>query len=537
MALLRIISFCTSLLLLSICASAQDGQGLVSCLQQKGITNLTTSTSSSAYDSLLRFSLQNLRFTEPGVRKPYVLILPYKREQVVESVRCCIKHGWQIVVRSGGHSYEGLSSTSDAPNFAIIDLINLDRVTVDIKSTTAWAEAGATVGQLYSAIAGVTTDYGFPAGVCPTMGTGGHFSGGGLSLLSRKYGLAADNIIDALLVDANGNLLDRKKMGEDLFWAIRGGGGGSWGVVIAWKVRLVRVPRKVTVFNVHRTGRNQVTDLVHRWQSIAPNFVQDLFIRAVISGTQLQSGQKDIKLTFNGMYLGPLDQLLKLAKKSFPEMGIVAGDCEETSWIGSISYTAFTTTSQLDNRNNSNKSYFKAKSDFVTSPISPSGLEGAWKFLEEEINSYIIFTPLGGRMYEIASWESPFPHRKGYLYNIQYQVTWSDSSKASGFIDWIRRFYTYMTPHVSKNPRGAYVNYLDLDLGTAANGTASVAEARAWCDQYFRGNFERLVKVKTKFDPNNVFRNSQSIPVDKSDISLALLSIPVDKSDISVVLL
>ncbi|GLJ22084.1 hypothetical protein SUGI_0413960 [Cryptomeria japonica] len=251
----------------------------------------------------------------------------------------------EIVVLSGGHSYEGLSSTSDAPNFAIIDLINLDRVTVDMKSKTAWAEAGATVGQLYSAIAGVTTDYGFPAGVCPTMGTGGHFSGGGLSLLSRKYGLAANNIIDALLVDANGNLLDRKKMGEDLFWAIRGGGGGSWGVVIAWKVRLVRVPRKVTVFNVHRTGRNQVTDLVHRWQSIAPYFEQDLFIRAVISGTQLQSGQKDIKLTFNGMYLGPLDQLLKLAKKSFPEMGIVAGECEEKSWMGSISCTAFTTTS------------------------------------------------------------------------------------------------------------------------------------------------------------------------------------------------
>ncbi|GLJ22081.1 hypothetical protein SUGI_0413930 [Cryptomeria japonica] len=515
MASLRIISLCTALLLLSICASAQDGQGLISCLQQKGITNVTTSNSSSAYDSLLRFSLQNLRYTEPSVRKPYVLILPYKREQVVDSVRCCIQHGWQIVVRSGGHSYEGLSSTSDSPNFAIIDLINFDHVTVDMKSKTAWAEAGATVGQLYSAIAGVTTDYGFPAGVCPTMGTGGHFSGGGMSLLSRKYGLAADNIIDAVLVDANGKLLDRKSMGEDLFWALRGGSGGSWGVVVAWKVRLVSVPRKVTVFNVHRTGRSKVTDLVYRWQSIAPYLERDFFIRTVISGTQLQSGEKDVTLTFNGMYLGPLDQLLKVANESFPEMGIVAGDCEETDWIGSISYTAYTSTSQLANRTNSGKNYFKAKSDFVSSPISPSGLEGAWKFLEEELNGYVIFAPLGGRMYEIPSWEIPFPHRKGYLYNIQYQVTWSDSSKDSGFIDWIRRFYTYMTPHVSKNPRGAYVNYLDLDLGTAVNGTASVAEARAWGEKYFGGNFDRLVKVKTKFDPNNVFRNSQSIPVNK----------------------
>ncbi|GLJ18419.1 hypothetical protein SUGI_0326400 [Cryptomeria japonica] len=511
MSLLRIIS----LLVFSICAFAQDGQELISCLEQEGITNLTTSTSSPDFDSLLRFSLQNLRYTEPGVRKPYMLIMPQEREQVVDSVRCCIKNSWQIVVRSGGHSYEGLSSTSDASNFAIIDLINFDHVTVDMKSKTAWVEAGATVGQLYSAIASTTADYGFPAGVCPTMGTGGHLSGGGMSFLSRKYGLAADNIIDALLVDANGNLVDRNSMGEDLFWALRGGGGGSWGVVVAWKVGLVRVPSKVTVFRVYRAGRNQVTDLVYRWQSIAPLLEQDLFIRAVIDGTESQGGQKDVKITFNGMYLGPLDQLLKVASKSFPEMGMVAGDCMETSWIDSISYAAYTTTSQLVSRTNSDKNYFKAKSDFVTKPIPPSGLEGAWEFLGEELNGYILLTPLGGRMYEIPSSEIPFPYRAGYLYSIQYQVTWKDGSKDSAYIDWMRRFYDYMTPYVSESPRGSYVNNVDLDLGTAVNGTASVAEARTWGHKYFGGNFDRLVKVKTQFDPINVFRNSQGIPVNK----------------------
>ncbi|GLJ38528.1 hypothetical protein SUGI_0785150 [Cryptomeria japonica] len=71
-------------------------------------------------------------------------------------------------------------------------------------------------------------------------------------------------------------------------------------------------------------------------------------------------------------------------------MGIVGGDCEEMNWIGSIStYIAYTTMSQLANRNNSDKSYFKAKSDSVSSLISPSGLEGAWKFLEEEFNGYV----------------------------------------------------------------------------------------------------------------------------------------------------
>ncbi|GLJ18420.1 hypothetical protein SUGI_0326410 [Cryptomeria japonica] len=271
----------------------------------------------------------------------------------------------EIVVRSAGHSYEGLSSTSDASNFAVIDFINFDRVTVDMRSKTEWAEAGATVGQLYSDIASNTADYSFPAGTCPTMGTGGHCSGGGMSLLSRKYGLAADNIIDALLVDANSNLLDRKSMGEDLFWALRGGGGGSWGVVVAWKVGLVRVPSKVTVFMVFMAK---------------------------------SGGLKDIKLTFNGMYLGPLDQLLKVANKSFPEMGMVAGDCVETSWIDSISYTAGTTTDQLVSRNYTNKHYLKAKSDFVTKPLPASALEGAWEFLGEELNGYVIID--GGFMHQ-----------------------------------------------------------------------------------------------------------------------------------------
>ncbi|KAH9307198.1 hypothetical protein KI387_044413, partial [Taxus chinensis] len=153
-----------------------------------------------------------------------------------------------------------------------------------MRSKTAWVESGATLGQLYSAIAEKTARYGFPAGVCPTIGVGGHLSGGGLGLLSRKYGLSADNVVNALLVDANGKLVDREGMGEDVFWALRGGGGGSWGVVIAWKIKLVKLPPKITAFNVPRTGRNEITKLINRWQTIAPSAHEDLYIRAFVFG-------------------------------------------------------------------------------------------------------------------------------------------------------------------------------------------------------------------------------------------------------------
>ncbi|KAH9289370.1 hypothetical protein KI387_033487 [Taxus chinensis] len=484
----------------------RNPRALLSCLSESGIKNVTLRNSSS-YDWLLKFSLQNLRYAESTVPKPYALIFPGSKEQVQKSVQCCIQHRWEILARSGGHSYEGMSSTSDAPNFVIVDLMKLDGIDVDMKSKTAWVEGGATVGQLYAAIADKTSSYGFPAGVCPTVGVGGHLSGGGMGSLLRKYGLAADHVIDALLVDAKGELLDRKSMGEDLFWALRGGGGGSWGVVVSWKINLVKVPTKLTVFSISRVGNDRVTKLLNRWQAVAPYADEDLFIRAMLYG-----GQPDVRLTFNGLYLGPLHKLLELAGTIFPEMGMVSSDCNETDWVGSVIFTAlsYDISADLRNRYFSSKTYFKYKTDFVTNPISAKGLQGAWKIMEKRPNSSIVLAPLGGAMSRIPSYQLPFPHRAGYLYYIQYILDWNDSGEDTESVAWMRMFYNYMTPYVSKSPRAAYVNYLDLDLG---NGSSTVEQARSWGEKYFGDNFDRLVQVKTEFDPNNIFKNAQSIPV------------------------
>ena len=184
-----------------------------------------------------------------------------------------------------------------------------------------------------------------------------------------------------------------------------------------------------------------------------------------------------------------------------------------TYYLNSSSFTAFTNRTELRNIYNANKAYFKAKSDVVKTPVPPAGLQGAWKFLEDELSSYVIFYPMGGIMDQIPSSEIPFPHQAANLYLIQYQITWNDPSKDAKYIAWIRSLYEYMTPYVSNSPRASYVNYLDLDLGVAPNGTTTVEEARSWGEKYYVDNYDRLVKVKSRIDPYNVFRNSQSIPV------------------------
>ncbi|GKB68095.1 berberine bridge enzyme-like protein 27, partial [Tanacetum coccineum] len=200
-------------------------------------------------------------------------------------------------------------------------------------------------------------------GECPTVGIGGHFSGGGYGVLARKYGLAADNVIDTLIVDVNGWILDRGSMGEDLLWAIRGGGGARFRVILAWKMNLVYVSPIVTVFSV--------------------------------------------------------------VKERAQELRLKEKDCIEMSWIESVVYFSFSLSGEsveaLNERRPCPKHYFKVKSDYMKKPIPEEALERFLKLcLLVDENLTIFMKPHGGMMSKIAKTITPYPHRAGNLYIIQY---------------------------------------------------------------------------------------------------------------------
>jgi hypothetical protein len=100
------------------------------------------------------------------------------------------------------------------------------------------------------------------------------------------------------------------------------------------------------------------------------------------------------------------------------------------------------------------------------------------------------------------------------LWKIQYQINWNEegTEAVEYHLDLARQLYRYMTPFVSKNPRAAFLNYKDLDLGINHHGKASYIEGSAYGIKYFKGNFKRLVQIKTKVDPGNFFRHEQSVP-------------------------
>ncbi|RYR36550.1 hypothetical protein Ahy_A09g041514 [Arachis hypogaea] len=141
-------------------------------------------------------------------------------------------------------------------------IFKLPKIQVDVENKVSWVKVSATVGELYSSIGTKTKIFAVTADVCIIVGVGGQFSGSDYGFLIRKYGLSIKNIIDAHIIDVIGRFFDREVMDEDLFWAIKGGGGASFGI------KLIPIPSTVTPFRILKKVKQNATKLVHKRQSM-----------------------------------------------------------------------------------------------------------------------------------------------------------------------------------------------------------------------------------------------------------------------------
>ncbi|KAF8649685.1 hypothetical protein HU200_064226 [Digitaria exilis] len=507
----------TSCYLSATPSSATSDGCFIQCLTENIPSELifTPGSSKSNFTGVLESTIRNSRFLANTTVRPICIVTATDASHVQAAVRCGRTNGVRLRARSGGHDYEGLSYRSVLPEtFAVVDLANLRSITVAAADETAWVDSGATVGELYYTVANKSS-LAFPAGVCTTLGVGGHFSGGGIGSMMRKHGLSVDNVVDAKIVDASGELLDRSAMGEDLFWAIRGGGGESFGIIVSWKVRLVRVPPKVTVFHISRTLEQGAVDVLTQWQHVAPTMPEDINMEVLVQGAP-QGQQQQVAVFFQFLYLGTCDDILPTIVSRLPELNATKADCNEMTWLESTAFMNFgdTNTTQLLDRS-TGPNFFKNKSDYVRRGIAMSvWLEILTKWLAMNGSGIMILEPHGGFVGSVPTGETPYSHRTGVLYNIQYVASWSAGDDSSVAIDWVDSFYEFMGQYVTKSPREAYVNFRDLDIGqnTVVNDVSTFESGKVWGVKYIGSNFQRLAMVKGKVDPTDYFRNEQSIP-------------------------
>ncbi|XP_051200535.1 berberine bridge enzyme-like Cyn d 4 [Lolium perenne] len=509
---LALLVSCFSFHLISVPSLAYSDE-FHQCLTEMIPSELVYGQSSSNFTDVLASSIKNPKFFTNTTVRPVCIVTPTNSWHVQAAVFCGRWHGVRLRVRSGGHDYEGLSYRSCQPEvFGVVDLSNLRSISVNQGDSTAWVDSGATIGELYYHIAKNNSQVAFPAGECPSIGVGGHFSGGGIGMLMRKYGLSVDKIVDAKVVTANGELLDRAGMGEDLFWAIRGGGGGNFGIVLSWKIQLVRVPPQVAVFSIPKTLEEGAIELLTKWQYIGPSLPNDLTIRAKVQGQQA---------VFLAVYLGTCSSLVPMMDRLFPELNMTNADCRSMTWLESValSYGSLAKTGTLEEvllaRGSSLSYYTKIKSDYVQRPIASCSWKNIFAWFKKDGAGYIMLEPHGGFMRTVSAAATPYPHRKGVLYVIQYITFWQgDGGKAP--TSWLASFYDFMGSYVSQNPRQAYVNFRDLDIGQntvgSENDVSSFESGQVWGERYFMGNYRRLAAVKAAVDPNDYFRNEQSIP-------------------------
>jgi FAD/FMN-containing dehydrogenase len=426
--------------------------------------------------------------------KPRAVVFCESLADVQTTVRWARRHAVRIVPRSGGHSYGGYSTTTGV----VVDVSRLKGVALD-RHGRAVIGAGARLIDVYDRLAqhGRTV----PAGSCPTVGIAGLALGGGVGFASRKFGLTCDNLLEATVVLADGSaVVCNATSHPDLYWALRGGGGGSFGIV----TRLV--------FRTHPVGQvatytlewpwSDAKEVVRAWQRIAPHapdaFFSVLNLNAAVGGRP--------RITSAGQFLGSVDQLRAVVQPlantgtatrfTLSSHGYLDA---QRIWAGCSGTTI--AECHLPPQGHLGRSTFKGKSSYANAPLSAAGVDAMIGQIERRITTgsgsgIILLDSYGGAINRVQRRATAFVHRDA-LYSMQYLAYWDPSAPAAPNLRWLSGFYAAMRPHVS---RFAYQNYIDPDLPN-------------WEQAYYGVNLDRLIAVKRRYDPQNVFHFRQSIPL------------------------
>ncbi len=410
-------------------------------------------------------------------RFPLVIVFAQETKDIINAIRWARYRDIPIRMRSGRHNYEGLSVVDAG---IVIDVSDMKQVEVNRKRGTVTVQTGLRDFELAEILGaqGLVV----PPGLCPTTGIAGYTLGGGQSSLSRPWGLAIDNLLEVEMVDANGRMLHANaEHNSDLFWALRGGGGGNFGICTSFRFRTHRID--TVAYAAVNWDLQDLEPVLRAWQKYTlPRSDKRLTPLLTIA-----SGQQSL-LLMQGVFLGSSEELEfllePLLRAGSPQNVII----EEIPWLEAAARIAAT---QPDS-----PEPFKSVGPFLYHLLPDEGIATIRRFISEPPVSSVsvFFHGLGGAVAEVPNTATAYFYRKA-LSNMSFYATWNTPEGAAPGIRWVEDFRKAMHPFT----QGVYVNTPDLLI-------------KNWPKAYFGRNFEELTQVKAKYDPENIFRFPQSIP-------------------------
>lgn len=418
-------------------------------------------------------------------RRPALIVRCAGEADVLQAVAFARDHDLPLAVRGGGHNIAG---TALCDNGLVVDLSAMNAVKIDPDARRAYVAGGATLGDFdHEAQAyGLAT----PLGINSTTGVAGLTLGGGFGWLSRMLGLAADNLLAVDLVSADGRRLHASGgQHADLFWALRGG-GGNFGVVTQFEFQLHPVGPAVTA-GLMVFPRAQAQQVLRRYRDFTVAMGEDLNVWVVL--------RKAPPLPFLPVAVHGQDVVVLAAFSPRAPDAIMSAIAPLRGFgqahgehLGAVPYTAwqqaFDPLLAPGARN-----YWKSHNFTTISDAAIDTLIGYAGSLPAP-QSEIFLGKLGGQINRVAADATAYPHRDTeYVMNVH--TRWSDAADDGPCIAWARDLFAAMAPHAAGS---VYINFLTQD------------EEHRLADAY-GNNYERLVRVKTQYDPRNLFRNNQNI--------------------------
>jgi len=408
---------------------------------------------------------------------PHAIIVPRNVEEMAFVLKSLQTHQLPFSLRAGGHCYEPGSLSSGY----VIDLANFHTIVPDVSKGEVVVGAGCLLGDVIESVGAL--DYAVPTGDCPVVGVTGLSLGGGQGVLTRLYGMTCDAIKSISMMTADGQVIEVNATSyPDLFWAMRGAGNGSYGVVLGLTLKMYPIAKAHYVELSWDWDEASPSAIFERWQSWLSNLPHEITTHIRF---QYANGKSVIKLTAVKIGSDALNEWEKPFKSLEPKVTFFSGRYVESAHYWAASHS---------------NPFSKSKSAMIMQPIQQKGIDiivNCLTQMEQEKKAHQVHFTIASMGGESAKGDTAYYPRKA-LAMWHQMVTWETPEEEKGALHTLRTFSREISPYVSTQ---CYANIVDYDLGDG------------YLRAYFGTHVEKLIEIKKKYDPTNLFHWKQSIPL------------------------